>query len=123
MGAVYAARDLQLGREVAIKVVGERIDSDAAEGRLLREAQAMAKLRHANIATVYDVVASSGHLFVVMELLGGGTLAGWLRAERRSWRQIVGVYLQAARGLGAAHARLGYKCHPGRKALIYAALR
>src|SRR5262249_31644171 len=104
MGIVYAAHDRQLARRVAIKVGGERIASEAEQERLMREARAMAKLHHPNIATVHDVGVSGDRVFVVMELIEGGTLADWLRAGPRSWRQIVGVYLQAARGLGAAHA-------------------
>jgi len=58
MGVVYAAHDLHLGRAVAVKVVGPRVDEGAGQGRLVREARAMAKLRHPNIATVHDVGVS-----------------------------------------------------------------
>ncbi|HEU4730961.1 MAG TPA: protein kinase [Kofleriaceae bacterium] len=95
---------MHLGRSVAVKVVGARIDAASGQGRLVREAQAMAKLRHPNLATVYDIGVSEDRLFVVMELVEGGTVADWLRAKSRSWRDIVVVYLQAARGLAAAHA-------------------
>ncbi|TMQ15893.1 MAG: serine/threonine protein kinase [Deltaproteobacteria bacterium] len=64
----------------------------------------MAKLRHPNLAAVHDIGVSKDRLFVVMELVDGGTVADWLKAEPRSWRAILGVYLQAARGLAAAHA-------------------
>jgi serine/threonine protein kinase len=104
MGVVYAARDIHLGRAVAVKVVGPRIDTGSGQGRLVREAQAMARLRHANLATVYDIGVSNDRLFVVMELIDGGTVADWLASEPRSWRAILAVYLQAARGLAAAHA-------------------
>jgi protein kinase-like protein len=104
MGVVYAARDMHLGREVAVKLVGPRVDPGAGDGRLVREAQAMARLRHPNLATVYDIGVSRDRLFVVMELVDGGTVADWLKAKPRSWREIVAVYLQAARGLVAAHA-------------------
>ncbi len=104
MGVVYAARDAHLGRAVAIKLVGPRIDPGSGQGRLAREARAMANLSHPNIATVYDIGVSDERLFVVMELIDGGTVADWLKAERRSWREVVGVYLQAASGLAAAHA-------------------
>ena len=98
MGVVYAAHDIHLGRDVAIKLVGARIDAASGQGRLEREAQAMAKLRHPNIATIHDLGVSGDRLFLVMELVDGGTLADWLHAERRSWRQIVDVLLLAARG-------------------------
>jgi serine/threonine protein kinase len=103
MGVVYAARDIHLGRAVAVKLVGPRIEPGSGQGRLVREAQAMAKLRHPNIAAVYDIGVSGDRLFVVMELIDGGTVADWLKVESRAWREIVGVYLQAARGLAAAH--------------------
>src|ERR1043166_3159578 len=67
MGVVYAARDIHLGRAVAIQVVGSQIDSDSGQGRLVREAQAMAKLRHPNLAVVHDIGVSADRLFVVME--------------------------------------------------------
>ncbi len=104
MGVVYAARDIHLGRTVAVKVVGSWIDAGSGQDRLVREAQAMAKLRHPNLATVYDIGVSNERLFVVMELVDGGTVADWLKAEPRSWRAILAVYLQAARGLAAANA-------------------
>ncbi len=104
MGVVYAARDIHLGRAVAVKVVGPRMDTGFGQGRLVREAQAMAKLRHPNLATVHDIGVSHDRLFVVMELVDGGTVSDWLKAGPRSWRAVVAVYLQAARGLSAAHA-------------------
>ena len=104
MGVVYAARDIHLGRLVAIKLVGPRIESASGQARLVREAQAMAKLRHPNLAVVHDIGASADRLFVVMELVDGGTLADWQKDRPRTWREIIGVYLQAARGLAAAHA-------------------
>src|SRR5262249_14449499 len=104
MGVVYAGRDLQLDRPVAIKLVNRPEDSHEARERLVREARAMAKLRHPNVATVHDVGATGDRFFIVMELVESGTLADWLRASRRPWRQIVPLFLQAARGLAAAHA-------------------
>lgn len=104
MGVVYAARDIHLGRAVAVKFAGARVDAASGQGQLVREAQAMAKLRHPNLATVHDIGVSDGRLFVVMELVEGGTLADWLSSAPRSWRDIVDAYLQAARGLAAAHA-------------------
>jgi serine/threonine protein kinase len=73
MGVVYAARDAHLGRAVAIKLVGPRIDPGPGQGRLAREAQAMANFSHPNIATVYDIGSTGDRLFVVMELIDGGT--------------------------------------------------
>jgi protein kinase-like protein len=104
MGVVYAAYDLHLRRSVALKLVGPRIEQTSGQDLLVREAQAMAKLRHPNLATVHDIGVSGDRLFVVMELVDGGTLADWLAARPRPWREIVTIYLQAARGLAAAHA-------------------
>jgi serine/threonine protein kinase len=66
MGVVYAARDIHLRRAVAVKVVGPWVDTGSGQGRLVREAQAMAKLRHPNLAAVHDIGVSKDRLFVVM---------------------------------------------------------
>src|SRR5207244_2288672 len=74
------------------------------EARMLREAQALARLAHPNVVAVYDVGAVDDHVFLAMELVDGETLAAWLRAADRSWRQIVAVLAAAGQGLAAAHA-------------------
>src|SRR5262245_53222345 len=78
MGTVYTAHDPELDRKIALKVlrVDERRSSaaGAAQARLLREAQAMAKLSHPNVITVYDVGTFSGQVFVAMEFVDGVTL-------------------------------------------------
>jgi serine/threonine protein kinase len=104
MGVVYEAHDLELERQVAVKVVRARADSTEGRARLAREARAMARLRHPNVVTLYDIITIGDRLFVVMELVERGTLAEWLKAARRTWREVVDVFLQAARGLAAAHA-------------------
>lgn len=104
MGVVYAARDIHLGRRVAIKLMGPRIEVEVGEDSLVREARALAKLRHPNIVAVHDIGLFRDRLFVVMELCDGGTVADWLEVEQRSWSESVEVYLGAARGLAAAHA-------------------
>ncbi|HKA88633.1 MAG TPA: serine/threonine-protein kinase [Haliangiales bacterium] len=103
MGVVYAARDPALDRKVAIKVLrhGE-VGSDTRRARLLREARAMARLRHPNVVTVHEVGEHDGKVFVVMELVEGATLRDWLR-EPRPWRAVVERLCQAGRGLAAAH--------------------
>ncbi|HET9991391.1 MAG TPA: serine/threonine-protein kinase, partial [Kofleriaceae bacterium] len=102
MGVVYAARDSELAREVALKLLrGHR--SGALEGRLQREAQAMARLAHDNVVRVFDVGTYGGHVFLAMELVDGTTLAEWLDAAPRSWREVVDVYRDAGRGLAEAH--------------------
>jgi serine/threonine protein kinase len=70
MGVVYRARDLQLGRPVALKFVSHDASSGgASRGRLLGEAQAAAGLNHPNICTIYAVGESEGQLFIAMEYL------------------------------------------------------
>jgi tetratricopeptide (TPR) repeat protein/predicted Ser/Thr protein kinase len=103
MGVVYAARDPALDRQVAIKVLrhGE-VGSDTRRARLLREARAMARLRHPNVVTVHEVGEDAGGIFVVMELVEGTTLRDWLR-EPRPWRDVIERLGQAGRGLAAAH--------------------
>lgn len=101
---VHAARDPNLGRRVAIKVLRPRLAGDPeARLALLREIQAAARLTAPNLLAVYDAGTSQGALFLAAELVDGETLDRWL-AQPRRWRAIVGVFLQAARGLEAAHA-------------------
>jgi tetratricopeptide (TPR) repeat protein len=105
MGAVYSALDPELDRRVAVKVLhapGEGLGATLGQARLLREAQAMARLQHPNVIAVYDVGTVDGSVFFAMEQVEGGTLRGWL-SEPRSWREVVAVFLQAGRGLAAAH--------------------
>jgi hypothetical protein len=102
MGVIYLAFDPELERRVALKVLS--VEDEGGRLRLLREARAMARLAHPNVATVFDVGAIDGHDFVAMELMEGGTLADWLRAKPRSQRDIIVAFLAAGRGLGAAHA-------------------
>ncbi len=103
MGLVYSAYDPELGRRVAVKVLRHTARTDPTEKRLLREAQLLARLVHPNVVTVYDVGTIDGQLFLAMELVDGGTVYDWLRTEPRSWRQIRDVFVDAGRGLEAAH--------------------
>ncbi|MCA9714776.1 MAG: serine/threonine protein kinase, partial [Myxococcales bacterium] len=103
MGVVYAAYDPQLERKIAIKVLRGGSARAEERHRLLREAQAMARLSHANVVAVHDVGTVAGAVFVAMEFVEGATLGDWQRAQDRSWRELVEMYVQAARGLHAAH--------------------
>jgi tetratricopeptide (TPR) repeat protein/tRNA A-37 threonylcarbamoyl transferase component Bud32 len=107
MGDVYSAYDPELDRKIALKLLpGDRSAGggrDEAEARLLREAQAMAKLSHPNVIAVHDAGTFEGHVFIAMEFIEGTTLKGWLEAGPRSWTEILAVMLPAARGLAAAH--------------------
>jgi serine/threonine protein kinase len=98
MGVVWAARDLDLGREVAIKLSFPELHV-----RLLCEARAMARLSHPNVVMVHDVGATPDGLFIAMERIDGGTLAEWLRAVPRAWDEVIEKFVDAGRGLAAAH--------------------
>ena len=102
MGVVFSAFDPDLERKVAIKVL--RRSTDSAQVRLLREAQALARLSHPNVITVYEVGTAEDRVFVAMEYVDGGTLTDWLEEERRPWREVVARFVAAGRGLAAAHA-------------------
>ncbi|MCY1057714.1 serine/threonine-protein kinase [Nannocystis sp. SCPEA4] len=107
MGTVYAAYDPELDRRVALKLVHHGLLSDAtretAAARLLREAQALARLSHPNVITVFDAGRFEGQVFLAMEFVEGGTLRQWLAAERRSPAAIVERFVAAGRALAALH--------------------
>ncbi|MEM9455095.1 MAG: serine/threonine-protein kinase [Myxococcota bacterium] len=105
MGVVYKAYDPQLDRNVALKVLDQdgATDPTDKEIRLLREAQTLAKLRHANIVAVYDVGLSPRGMFIAMELIEGRTLGSWLDEQPRRSREIVRMFWEAGQGLAAAH--------------------
>ncbi|HWO25863.1 MAG TPA: bifunctional serine/threonine-protein kinase/formylglycine-generating enzyme family protein [Kofleriaceae bacterium] len=99
MGVVYRARDPELGRAVAIKVLRR----GAAGGeRLRREAQALAMLSHPNVVTIHDVGTHEGQPFIAMALVEGDTLRRWLTTPR-PLPAVLDVLLAAGRGLAAAH--------------------
>ena len=102
MGVVYAAYDPELDRKVAVKLLRAEAAAraSAAEGRprLLREAQAIARLSHPNVVAVHDVGTSTTRVFVAMEFVDGDTLGDWLqRAAAQLARGARGV----PRGAGA----------------------
>ncbi len=102
MGTVYRARDPELGRDVALKVVASR--PGKSRDRLLAEARAMAKLEHPNVLPIYDVGTTDDGIYLVMPLVAGGTLHDWIHARPRPWREVLTRFLAAGRGLAAAHA-------------------
>jgi len=104
MGEVYLAVDTKLDRKVAIKIL--RLDSLPEENltkRLLREAQAAAKLDHANICAVYDVNEADSLTFIVMQYIEGETLAEKMDRQPLELSTVVAVVEQAAEGLAEAH--------------------
>lgn len=102
MGVVYRAYDPDLDRRVALKLV--RAVSDDATSRLVREAQALAKVSHPNIVHVFDVGVFGDTVFIAMELIEGRTLSKWTRETKPAWRPLLANLIQAGRGLAAAHA-------------------
>jgi tRNA A-37 threonylcarbamoyl transferase component Bud32/ABC-type branched-subunit amino acid transport system substrate-binding protein len=104
MGRVYAAYDPKLDRRVALKLLHASVADPHLEARLAREARAMARASHADVVTVFDAGRHGAQLFIAMELVDGGSLRQWLRAERRPWRTVLDVYLRAGAGLAQAHA-------------------
>ncbi|MCB9706073.1 MAG: tetratricopeptide repeat protein [Myxococcales bacterium] len=102
MGVVYTAYDDKLDRKIAIKVMRSESGDPSGRTRLIREAQAMARLTHPHIVTVHEVGEVDGQVFVAMEHVRGQSLDRWLQ-EPRPWPEVVGVFTQAGRGLQAAH--------------------
>ena len=105
MGTVYVAHDPELKRRVAVKLLRESEDANEVteQGRrLLREAQAMARLTHPNVVTVYEVGHWNERIFIAMALVDGGTLRDWCRTPR-TCDEIVDAFALAGRGLAAAH--------------------
>jgi serine/threonine protein kinase len=104
MGVVYAAHDAELDRKVALKLLRPEIGrGEELRKRLQREAQAMARLNHPQVISVYDVGSTGDGLFVAMELVAGPTLASWLHSTPRTRAQILEQFLRAGEGLAAAH--------------------
>lgn len=100
MGVVFRATDLRLKRSVAIKL-HTRAPGESDLELLRVEARALAHLTHPNVVEVFEVGTHEERLFIAMEFVDGGTLEEWHTG--RSWRAIVGVYLEAGAGLAAAH--------------------
>ncbi|MBL4684466.1 MAG: serine/threonine protein kinase, partial [Nannocystaceae bacterium] len=104
MGVVYSAWDPSLGRHVALKLLSQGASgNDRRRRRMVREAQALAKLSHPNVVQVYEVGQHDDDVFVAMELVEGPSLCEWLQHAERSVREIEAVFVQAGRGLSAAH--------------------
>ena len=102
MGEVYLARDLKLGRMVALKVLPWQfvVDGDRLS-RFQREARALSALNHPNLVTIYEVGEADGLHFIAMELVEGKTLSS-LR-DKLSLKELLSIVAQVAEALGAAH--------------------
>jgi len=103
MGTVYRVYDSRLRREVALKRLRRGRDEPAAQARMIREAQAMARLSHPNVVPVFDVDVSEDSVLIAMEFVAGTTLRRWLK-KGRSTTEIISAFVRAGRGLAAAHA-------------------
>ncbi len=106
MGEVYRAKDLELGREVAIKLLLEEVSQDPERmARFEREARVLASLNHSNVATLYGFEKEGDTSFLVMELVEGETLAERIKRGAIPVDEALPLFLQIAEGLEAAHDR------------------
>ena len=100
---MYRARDTRLGRDVAIKILPERLTGNAqALARFEREARAVAALSHPNILALHDVGRENAIVFAVMELLEGETLDRRIAREDLSWNKALEIGAAVADGLSSA---------------------
>ncbi|HEX3152392.1 MAG TPA: serine/threonine-protein kinase [Gemmataceae bacterium] len=108
MGVVYVAEDTQLGRKAAVKVMKSEVtivDARSYE-RFLREARAVAAIRHQNVVTVYQVGEEQGIPYLAMELLRGSSLSAYLdKNPTPAIGSAIRVAREVAEGLAAAHAK------------------
>jgi serine/threonine protein kinase len=103
MGRVYSARDPDLNREVALKVIAKEADASSTE-RFIREAQAASALNHPNIVTIYEVIHSGPTVAIAMELVSGTSLRHFCGSPQ-PLENLAGWGQQIANALAAAHAR------------------
>lgn len=105
MGSVYAADDLRLGRQVALKWLSDAMAADAGQVlRFRREAQLLAAVNHPNVITVHSVEEAEGRPFFTMELVDGESLEKSVRPGGLPLDRLLDIGLTLAEGLGAAHA-------------------
>jgi len=103
MGTVFTAYDPVLDRKVALKLLQTALPEEGYRERLVREAQALARLTHPNVIAVHDVGAWQGRTFLAMEYVDGEPLHRVL-AVKPDWSQVLRLFIDAGRGLAAAHA-------------------
>ena len=102
-GDVYLAHDPKLDRLVALKVLRAIGRDDGELRRLHREARTLARLAHPNVVHVYEVGDYAGQMYISMEYVPGSSMLDWQRGAGRTAHEILQRYLEAARGIAAAH--------------------
>jgi serine/threonine protein kinase len=105
MGVVYRARDEELNRDVAVKVMAAGMLEDLGKNHLLKEAQVASALNHPNICTIYQVGHIDDGFYVVMELVEGVPLSEVARAHKLATEAVIGYAVQIADALAHAHDR------------------
>lgn len=104
MAVVYVAHDPRWKAKVAIKLAQPELSDPCAQKRRWSEAEALARLSHPNVVAIYEVGLFEGQVFIAEEFVDGCDLEAWLHIEERTLQEIIGIFLQAGRGLAAAHA-------------------
>lgn len=106
MGVVYQARDPQIDRLVAVKVLRhDRVSTDTFVNRFLKEAKVIGRLSHPNIVTIYDVGNEEGNIYIAMEFLEGMSLSDFLIEKRPGPDKIIELGIQIAKTLDYAHEK------------------
>ena len=106
VGVVYRARDVRLGRTVAVKLLRAGLEADREQrARFLREARAASTLQSSNIATIYDIGEHDGSTFIVMEYVEGEVLSHKVKSGPLPVREVISVGRQVADALDEAHSR------------------
>ena len=106
MGVVYQARDPQIDRVVAVKVLRQdRTSNEIFVKRFLKEAKVIGRLSHPNIVTIYDVGEEQGNIYIAMEFLEGVSLADLLHERRLTVDEVVEFGIEIAKTLGYAHGK------------------
>lgn len=106
MGVVFLARDRELDRDVALKLLRAdpgAVPTASAQRRMLREARAMAAVSHPNLVVIYEAGVYLDHVFLAMEYVEGRTLDAWVAEEDRPIVQVVDVFEQAGSALARLH--------------------